>query len=182
MNSCRKAKKNATRVYLSRENFFATVELAGSPENIVLNEGNLLIESTETALGFPVKIHLTDNPGSHFLGEDCYIGSNEKPIMVDFVTGQSGSLHGVERRNQLERRRHDPQHQDNILVNNVYSAPEATGCGVEGGADEALNAGLGLPSETPGSNISVLSGQLYQSGVEPVRETLPRLGIADHLS
>ena len=113
------SEKERYQSYLSRENFFATVELAGSPENIVLNEGNLLIESTETALGFPVKIHLTDKPGSHFLGEDCYIGSNEKPIMVDFVTGQSGSLHGAKGEISSKEEGTILDIKNNILVNNT---------------------------------------------------------------
>jgi hypothetical protein len=138
----------------------ATVELAGPASGIHLNEGNLLGE-TGTAFGFPVKVKLTNA----FLGNSCYVGSNANPITVDFSTGESGELHGKAAGAiytsfpgtyiTIET---------DTLVSTAFSAPGVEGCGIEGGADEAVNTALGLPSPT--GNIAVINGTLKQTGAE----------------
>lgn len=63
----------------------AIVELTGPSKgltNIKLNTENLLFE-VGTALGLPVKIHLENA----ILGSNCYIGSESKPVQIDFTSG-----------------------------------------------------------------------------------------------
>lgn len=135
----------------------ATVELAGAPSGITLNEGNLLSEQG-TAFGFPVKVKLS-NP---FLGSTCYVGSNTNPITVDFSTGESGALHGKTGKALTNFPGTYITIEADTLVSSTFSAPGVEGCGVEGGADEAVNEALGLPSPT--GNIAVINGTLKQSG------------------
>src|SRR3954447_324395 len=71
----------------------ATVELTGPTKgltNVKLSTENLILEQG-TALGLPVKVKL-DNP---LLGSNCYIGSESKPVQINFTTGTSGSLKGA---------------------------------------------------------------------------------------
>ena len=62
----------------------ATVELAGSASSIKVNTLNLILEKG-IALSLPIKIKLS-NP---ILGSNCYIGSNSKPVTIDFTTGET---------------------------------------------------------------------------------------------
>lgn len=57
---------------------------------------------------------------------------------------------------------------NNEIVNNSYEASAATGCGLGGGADGAVNAALGLPSPA-GTNTAIIREnssrpELKQSG------------------
>jgi len=60
----------------------ATMELAAPATSIELNPANQLL-GKGTALKLPVKIKL-DNA---FLGNNCYIGSNAHPIVLELTTG-----------------------------------------------------------------------------------------------
>jgi len=148
----------------------ATVELAGPASSFFLDETNLLSSYGE-ALGLPVQIKLT-NP---FLGNTCYVGSNENPIHISYTTGTTnppppneplkGKAGGVFSTNEgaivhiVEGK----------LVDNSFASPGVTGCGVAGGADAAINAATGLPSAA-GHNTTVLEGELEQAGQENVEE------------
>ena len=141
----------------------ATVELAGSASNIHLNLANLL-DAEGTAFSFPVKVKL----GNGFVGNNCYVGSNEDPIVVNFTTGTSGELQG--KVGQLAFSEGGViTTWGNTLVASGFASPAAEGCGVEGGADAAVNAALGLPSA---NNTSVLNGVLKLAGAENVEEKL----------
>jgi len=142
----------------------ATTELAGTP---TLNRINLLTRSG-TAVGLPSRVHLENA----FLGPKCYIGSNSKPVQVNFTTGVTsppepnlpieGSLGEFEFKDSetllvLKK---------NSLVNNSFSAPAAEGCGEQilfglftGIIDSAVDAQLGLPSAS-GHNTAILNGTL----------------------
>jgi hypothetical protein len=146
-------------------NATATVELAGSPLNIYLNEENLLDEQG-VAFGFPVKVKLS-NP---FLGESCYVGSNAHPVFVEFTTGDSGELRGKTGALSGTNVGLTLVIRNDTLVSLPFSVPGAEGCGVEGGADEALDAAIGLPSST--GNTSVLDGTLLQTSAEAAEEGL----------
>jgi hypothetical protein len=68
----------------------ATVELTGPSKGLTkikLNTENLIFEEG-VALGLPVKIHLENA----ILGSNCYIGSDSKPVQLNFTTGTSGKL------------------------------------------------------------------------------------------
>jgi len=145
---------------------YATVELAGPAENIKLNLEALLAEKG-TAFIFPVKVKLS-NP---FFGENCYVGSNSKPIDVPFTDGVSGELTG--KRGQFGG---EPASNEILvdwgqtLVSSSFESPGVEGCGVGGGADEAINSALGLPAAT--GNTSVLNGVLKLVSSEPAEKAL----------
>lgn len=143
----------------------ATVELAGSPRNLYLNEENLLDTEGE-AFGFPVKVKLS-NP---FVGEDCYVGSDEHAIVVPFTTGTSGELKGKLGTVQTNAVGSLLTIYNDTLVSSGFEAPGVEGCGVEGGADNAMNEALGLPSAT--GNVAVIDGSLKQAGAELAEATL----------
>jgi hypothetical protein len=150
-----------------------TTELAAPASSIGLNEANLLGE-TGTALSLPVKVHL-ENP---FLGSGCYLGSNAKPIVIEFTTGTTappppnkpikgklGTISVVGGGQILKI-------SNNSLVNNSFAAPGATGCDgfpAELLIDPIINGKLGLPAAA-GNNTAVLSGTLEQAGANAVRE------------
>lgn len=149
-----------------------TIELAVPASDIYLSEEHLLEESGE-GFGFDVMIHI-ENP---FLGKACYDGSTVSPIDVPFTTGETHPeppntpIHGTLGSLSTEGEGGILHIAGQRLVNNEYAAPGVSGCGVNGGADAALDAGLGLPSPA-GTNTTVLVGNLYQAGVETVEENL----------
>lgn len=141
---------------------YATVEQAGmvgvSTEELLSEEG--------TAFSFPVKVKLSNG----FLGESCYVGSSEHPVTVEFTTGTSGALHGFRGRISGENYGNVIGIHGDRLVSESFAVPGVEGCGVEGGADAAVDAALGLPSST--GNSSILNGTLRISGAESAKEGL----------
>ena len=146
----------------------ATIELAGSPPIFISTEN--LLDEEEEAFGFPVQVHLENK----FLGKYCYVGNEVHPIEVPFTTGETsplppntpihgerGSIYGLLEGGVIELK-------EAHLVNNEYAAPGVQGCGINGGADAALDAGLGLPSPA-GSNTTELIGNLFVSSAEEVQ-------------
>jgi hypothetical protein len=149
----------------------ATTELAAPASSIGLNEGNLLAEEG-TALSLPVKVKL-ENP---FLGNECYIGSNASPIILNLTTGTTsppppnkpisgngGVLESNAEGDLLTISK-------NSLVDNSFAAPKAKGCGgfFSFLIDPIINAKLGLPSAA-GSNTAILNGTLKQASVQAVK-------------
>jgi hypothetical protein len=149
----------------------ATTELAAPASSIGLNTGNL-IEETGIALSLPVKVKLS-NP---FLGESCYIGSNSKPIVIEFTTGATSppppnkSIHGKAGTFEEEDEFLLIRLKNNSLVNNSFAAPGAEGCGgiFSFLIDPAVNAELGVPAAA-GHNTAVLNGTLETANAEAVR-------------
>ncbi len=107
-----------------------------------------------------IKIKLI-NP---LLGNNCYIGSNNNPIVVNpqLSLGPGGQL--------IEENDPNPaKHPDTFVLDitaaiasdNTFTAPGVTGCGPGGlaniGVDEALDASAGLPSAS-GANSLTLNG------------------------
>jgi hypothetical protein len=158
---------------LNRYNYYAkvakkrkttvTVELAGSASNIHLDLANLL-NGEGRAFGFPVKVKL----GNGFFGPNCYVGTDESPIEVNYTTGTEGALQGKTGVLVFSEEGIITTW-GNTLVASGFASPGVEGCGVEGGADEAIDAALGLPSP---SNTSVLNGVLKLAGRENVEEHL----------
>jgi hypothetical protein len=153
----------------------ATIELAAPAEEITLHEGTLFEETNEgegnSAFSFPVEIHLSNK----FLGTHCYDGNDVEPIVVPFWTGLTNPsppntpIHGSKGTLEVIGEGTVLQLGQAKLVNNTYAAPGVEGCGIEGGADAAVNAALGLPSPS-GSNSTELIGNLDIAGVEAVEE------------
>ena len=57
------------------------------------------------------------------------------------------------------------------LVSNTFATPGVDGCGVEGGADEAIDSALGPPSPA-GQNVAVINGTLKAASAEGVERGL----------
>ncbi len=148
----------------------ATIELAKPAVDIGVDENNLILESNEPAFVFPVEIHLTNK----FLGKDCYDGNWEQPIEVPFTSGETSPppptapIHGSKGSLTIAEEAIATL-TGAVLVNNSYAAPGVQGCGVNGGADSGLDAGMGLPSPA-GSNVSELIGNLFAVNHAPVEE------------
>jgi hypothetical protein len=151
-----------------------TPELARPASTIKINEHNLLLEEG-VAMQLPLKIKLS-NP---FLGSDCYIGSPIDPIVLNLTTGATnppapnkpiqGTLGLLE---GLEGDRVVVMH-GNLLVDNSFAVPKATGCGGSYSAmvDTAVDAEIGLPSPA-GRNTAILDGTLEKASSTAVRENL----------
>jgi len=145
----------------------ATVELAGPPSAIGVNINGLLAEEG-TAFSFPVKVKLS-NP---FLGSSCYVGSESDPIDVAFTTGKSGELQGKNGgRIAFDKNGYIISIVNSTLVADEFASPGVEGCGVAGGADEAVDASLGLPSPS-GHNQAILNGTLKVALARQAKEGL----------
>jgi len=135
----------------------ATTELVGTASINLL----AAIGQSGTAVNLPVRVKLS-NP---FLGSACYIGSSGSPIDLALTTGTtapplpnhpiSGSR-GTLSENAAETILFDS---NQILVNNSFAAPGASGCGgiFELLVDFAVDLKLGLPSAA-GNNTAILKG------------------------
>ncbi len=150
-----------------------TVELAAPAHDITVNPLGELTEENVNAFVFPIMVRISDP----FLGEHCYDGSTFSPIVVPFTTGETSPpppntpIHGHGGTVTSYAGGVVAETQGGILVNNSYAAPGVQGCGVEGQADAAVNAGLGLPSPA-GSNTTELVGNFQVSGVSLDERTL----------
>lgn len=103
---------------------------------------------------FPVKVHLANA----FVGEHCYVGSDENPIVVKFTTGESGSLIG--KVGAIRGSTAGIIVDNDTLVSEPNESPGVEGCEIDDGADAAMDSTLGLPSAT--GNSAVLDGTLKQ--------------------
>jgi hypothetical protein len=148
----------------------ATTELAKPASEIGINKSNLVNEKG-VALSLPVKIHL-ENP---FLGSECYVGSSAHPIIWNLTTGAtnppapnksiSGKVGDIEVKDEFEF----VSITNNTLVDNAYSAPEATGCGglFSFLIDPIIDGKIGLPS-TAGHNTTILNSTIDEATTEGV--------------
>jgi hypothetical protein len=148
----------------------ATTELARPASEIAINTSNL-VNSEGTALSLPIKVHL-ENP---LLGASCYIGSSASPIVLNLTTGMtsppppnkpiSGKVGDVTQRHAFEF----VEITGNVLVDNAFSAPAASGCGglLSFALDPIINAKLGLPSAT-GHNTAIQNNTIKEATTEGV--------------
>jgi hypothetical protein len=149
----------------------ATTELAAPASSIGLNTENLVTESG-IALSLPVKVKLNNT----FLGESCYIGSNSKPVVIEFTTGTTSPpapnkpIKGKAGTFEQEDGFLLIRLKNNSLVNNSFAAPGAEGCGgiFSFLIDPAVNAELGVPAAA-GNNTAILNGTLETANAEAVR-------------
>jgi hypothetical protein len=148
----------------------ATTELALPPSSIGINSNNLANENG-TALSLPVKVHL-ENP---LLGSECYIGSASKPVILNLTTGKTSpnppntSIKGSVGDLKFSENFEIIELIGATLVDNAFSAPEATGCGgiASGLIDPIVNSKLGLPSPD-GKNAAIQKGNIYSALAENV--------------
>ncbi len=151
----------------------ATTELAAPASSIGLNTENL-IEETGIALSLPVKVKLS-NP---FLGENCYLGSNAHPIVIEFTSGTTSPpapnkpIKGKAGEFEEEDEFLLIRLKNNTLVNNSFAAPGAEGCGgiFSFLVDPAVNAEIGLPAPA-GENTAILNSTLETAFANAVRES-----------
>lgn len=143
----------------------ATVELAAPASSIKLSTENLLNQEG-TALGLPTKIKL-DNA---ILGSNCYIGSNAKPVQIDFTTGKSGSLEGEVGEITFNEAFTLITISGGKLVNGTFAAPGVSGCGgiFSFLVDPLVDSILGTPSPS-GKNSAVLEGVLKSAAAFAVK-------------
>jgi hypothetical protein len=148
----------------------ATLELAKPASEIELNNVNLEI-GEETALKLPVKVHL-ENP---FLGSSCYVGSSSSPIIWNLttgttnppkpnspITGKPGFVHLKDEFEIVELT-------ENVLVENAWAAPAATGCGgvISFLVDPVIDSMIGLPASA-GNNTAILENTIASATVGSV--------------
>jgi len=142
----------------------ATTELAAPASSVIVNLGAAEFE-TGAALTLPIKVKL-ENP---LLGEECYIGSNEHPIVLELSTGTSGSLKGKLGEISSKAEGGILSIANSKLVDGTFSAPAATGCGgfFSFLIDPILNSKIGLPATT--GNTAIFNSTLEVANVELVR-------------
>jgi hypothetical protein len=127
-----------------------TAQLAGSASDIRMN-----IEFGVTTVSLPAKIKL-DNP---LLGSNCFIGTNSHPARINLTTGTtsppppnrpiSGRLGTISFSEGVLTLR------DNVVVDNSFSIPGASGCGLLGILNPVIDLKLGLPS-AGGNNAMIV--------------------------
>ena len=136
----------------------STLELAKPASSIISNEEHLAFQEG-TALQLPVKVHL-ENP---LLGSECYIGSSSEPLIWNLTTGKSKPPAGTEPITGSSGKlvfiegKEIAEFQNVKLVDNGWSAPEASGCGgwpAEYILDPIISASVGVPSAA-GKNVAI---------------------------
>jgi hypothetical protein len=135
----------------------STLELARPANQIIVNEEHLAFQF-DTALQLPVKVHL-ENP---LLGSTCYIGSSTSPLIWNLTTGVTAPPAGTTPISGSVGTLVFPEagiaeFQNAKLVDNAWSAPEATGCGgwpAEYILDPIINSSVGVPSAA-GKNAAI---------------------------
>jgi hypothetical protein len=149
----------------------ATVELAAPASSVKISPLNLILESGD-ALVLPVKIKLS-NP---FLGSNCYIGSNSKPVTINFTTGETSPpapnkpIHGSAGTLEFNEDGSIITLTGGSLVNNSFAAPKASGCGglFSFLIDPFVDSLVGLPSPA-GTNTAILEGVLQVAEASSVK-------------
>ncbi|MDH6116221.1 hypothetical protein ABH930_007168 [Kitasatospora sp. GAS204A] len=136
---------------------FAQVELAGP----VTEFTPLAAGESYPVFKLPVKLHLSNT----FFGDDCYIGSDSSPIMLQPTTGttnppapaqpMTGNPGTIAVNN-------DPNGHNALiaaftgatLVDNTFSVPGASGCGLGGILDPIIDWTMGIPSGAGKGSVS----------------------------
>jgi hypothetical protein len=100
----------------------------------------------------PLSFHLL-NP---LLGPNCYIGTPSDPVVLNLTTGTSGTLTGT--LGSLNVAHGAIAYTTGTeVVDGQFSTPGATGCGLGGEWDNAIDTNNGLPSAS-GANEAILYG------------------------
>jgi len=151
----------------------STLELAKPASAIRISENHLSGE-VETALEMPVKVHL-ENP---FLGSGCYVGSSSSPLLWKLTSGTTSPpppntpITGAGGEGEFLEEGRILKLKNNVLVDNAWSAPGATGCGgflVELILDPIINSASGLPAAA-GRNTAILKNTVYVASALAVRK------------
>jgi len=145
----------------------ATAEIAGSPSDIKINQF-FLAEGGGIAVTLPLKIRL----GNPVLGNECYIGSNAHPIVLNLTDGTTSPpppakpISGSKGTLEVIGKKKITRISGNKLVDNSFAVPAATGCGTNALLVPLItglvNLDAGLPSAA-GHNLAVMSGSFEQT-------------------
>jgi hypothetical protein len=148
----------------------AVTELAKPATSIGISTRNLEI-GEGVALALPVKVRLENS----LLGSECYIGSSSSPLNLNLTTGATSpplpntSISGKPGHLHFKDEFEFVEVTENTLVNNEFSAPEATGCGgiFSFLIDPVIDSKLGLPA-ADGHNTAIQNNTLKEAGSEAV--------------
>jgi hypothetical protein len=145
----------------------ATVEPAGLPSDF--DAGAALVQGIPIVT-MPVKVHL-ENP---ILGPNCYIGTDANPIVLrprnttrPSLTATIGDLDGTP--NPAGRLANITG--SSTQGDDTFAVPGATGCGLLGVLNVAVNQQQGLPSPAGNNNLvlnNASSSVISESGQGPV--------------
>ena len=143
----------ANLLNLKQLDLYAVTELAGTPG------------FSPSLLHLPIKVHLINAA----LGNNCYIGSNANPMVLDLTTGTTSPpppnkpIAGVTPGTGFEPVREILFLNNGTYVDNSFAAPGATGCVLKlGGGGFSLNVNslvnskVGLPAPA-GINEAVMN-------------------------
>ncbi len=143
---------------------YEAIELAGEPAT---SRTNLLFQEG-TAVEAPVKIK-GENKWLSELGDTCYIGSDEEPIVQHLVSGTSTSpltgqeLHGAVGELEFLHEFQEVIISHNILVDNTYAVPGASCTGPYSEViDATIDREFGIPAAA-GASFTEIKGSLYNS-------------------
>ncbi|MCW2982190.1 MAG: hypothetical protein JWO14_3917 [Solirubrobacterales bacterium] len=151
----------------------ATLELARPASEIEISESNLAFEEG-VALKLPVKIHLENT----FLGGNCYVGSNTKPLIWNLTTGKTNPPVGIEPKHgfggllEFYEEEQIAEIAGSELVDNAWAAPKSAGCGgilLEALVDPVIDGQVGLPAGA-GSNVAILKTTSFLARAAAVNE------------
>jgi hypothetical protein len=145
----------------------ATLELAGPASGITISEANLS-EAEGLALKLPLKIRL-ENP---LLGNNCYVGSDGSPVFWELTSGKTpdGKVEGSSGEIEFLEAGRILQLSGNVLVDNAWAAPKASGCGglLSSLIDPVINVASGLPAAS-GVNAATLENTVSVTTVAAVK-------------
>jgi len=135
----------------------STLELAKAATDIKVSEFHLVGEE-QVALEMPIKVRL-ENP---FLGKNCYVGSATNPIIWKLTTGTTSPpgpnkpISGSGGEGEFLEGGRIIELKNSKLVDNSWSAPQATGCGgiLSFLVTPIINSQLG--TTTAGNNTAIL--------------------------
>jgi hypothetical protein len=152
----------------------AVVESAGSPSNFNLDAG---LSSGEPIVTVPVMIQL-ENP---LLGSDCYLGSESDPILLQPENTTTPTV-------QFEQFDADgtPDATDGVMSaifstggtqeDDTAAVPGASGCGLLGILDPAVDLKDGLPSASGNNSVILNDASSYLAGVKGPATVAPNDG------
>ena len=111
-----------------------------------------------------------------FLGSSCYVGSEANPVILNLTTGTTSPpepnkpIKGSKGELKFEYEGALVVLSGGSLVDNAFSAPEATGCGAPFSAlvDKLVDSVFGVPAAA-GENTAILTGKLEDGYAPAVR-------------
>ncbi|MCX5386699.1 hypothetical protein [Streptomyces sp. NBC_00083] len=151
----------------------ATVESAGTPTDFNLTAG---ATSGQPIIAIPIRIHL-QNP---FLGGSCYIGSTAHPIVLRPQNVTAPAL-GIQRfdGNGTPNTAGDMNRLSLLNANQTdttFAVPGASGCGLAGLLDWAVNLKTGLPAGSGKNSVVLTSASTYLAGLHAPGTVVPDNG------